>query len=167
MEGNNKLATEKNVIVLNRLVECSKKGFRLVSISFLIVSMAMVVTLINKEYYYDRPWDHDNVYMVASIDYLNDMHNRLTYGGHGGGGGGSVITMTSSSSQNNNNNNENGHEIVLAQLDGESAQKITKALHDGTMIKFNVFDDGSLVELVQEIENNIPDDKRTQTLKSI
>lgn len=124
----------------------------------------MVVTLVNKEYYYDRPWDHDNVYMVASIDYLNDMHNRLAYTG---GFGGSITTMTSSSSSSQNNNNENGHEIVLAQLDGESAQKIAKALHDGTMIKFNVFDDGSLVELVQEIENNIPDDKRTETLKSI
>lgn len=40
--------------------------------------------------------------------------------------------------------------IVLAQLTGDSAERLTKALEDGVMIKFNVGNGGSFVELVRE-----------------
>lgn len=153
----------RDVVILNRWIECSRNGFKLVGLSFLVVSVATVITIVNKAYCYDdHQFDDDNVYLVTGIDFLNDMHNRLNYAYSGLQ---SSVTNHPRGGSNNNHNNE-VQEIVLAVLGGEHAQKVIGALDQGIVLKFNVSDDGSSVEIVQEIENNnIPDDKREQTIK--
>lgn len=125
---------------------------KLVSFSFLVVSVATIATLINEEYYYDHPDDVDDPFLVKPIDKINMLQSLSPH--HSSVMNKVESTILPNNKQQDNNNNDNlVGSSVLATIQGQEAVKISEGLNQGNLIKFNIkYNDGDdnpvIIELV-------------------
>ena len=135
--------------------DVSKDWIKIVSMSFLVISVATMVTTVNREYFYDGSLDQDDLYIVKPVDRINNMQSA-------------VFKMVEASTTHNKQCYHTDNNMVLATLHGQEAIKILEQLQEGNMIQFDVsYDDvgNPVIELVKDINiiDNIPDDKKRFT----